>query len=152
VSTYNVTQVADGAREWKAQNGTIPMKSYRVTLKNEQGAELQNVEWSRKAESPPPQVGQQIDATIDMREGTTYGPKLKLEQRGGGGGGGYRADSPEVRRSIAMQHAQKCAVSILEVAAAHGEYTPPSAGDVAKHVTAVAAVLFAQVVEAEAGS
>jgi hypothetical protein len=148
---YTVTAVGDNVREWKAQNGTIPMKSYRVSLKDGAGTDLENVEWSRKAESPAPTVGQSIDATIDMREGTTYGPKLTLEQRGGGGFG--RAKPPEERRSIAMQHAQKCAVTLLELAASHGEYKPPErVADMAEHIKAVAAALFKQVVDAEKGA
>lgn len=145
---YTITAVGDQVRDWDATKGG-PMKSYRVTLRNAEGNELANVEWARKATSPKPEVGQSVDGDVDTSG--QYGPKLKLAQQAGGGGFS-RSKPPEERRSIAMQHAQKCAVTILEVAAAHGDYKPPNAGDVVGQVKTLAAALFQQVMEAEAGS
>ena len=52
----------------------------------------------------------------------------------------------------ARTYAQKCAVSLLDVAS-RGAYTPPdSVGGLAEHVKTVAAALYAQVQEAEAGN
>jgi hypothetical protein len=138
-------------RAWNSEKGG-PMLSYRMTLRNAQGAELSNVEWSRKQDSQPPAVGQSIEGEVDTTG--EYGPKFKAAQRPGGtgGGGGGRPRDPAERRSIAMQHAQKCAVTILEVAASHGDYRPPNAGDVVTQVKAVAAALFQQVQQAEAGT
>jgi hypothetical protein len=48
-----------------------------------------------------------------------------------------------------MQHAQKCAVSLLELAAQHGDYKPPKASDAVEQVRSVAWVLFRQVIDAE---
>jgi len=147
--TYTVTLVSDQVRDWNSTKGG-PMKGYRVDLQDASGQVVRNCEWSRKPESPAPQVGQSVEGDIDLE--AQYGPKFKLAQSAGFGGGGSRARPPEERRSIAMQHAQKCAVTILEVAAAHGEYHPPSAGDVAAQVKLVAATLFKQVQEAEGGA
>jgi hypothetical protein len=153
VPNHKVTAVdPNPPRSWNSAKGG-PMLSYRVDLARvEDDFAIRNVEWSKKQDSKPPQVGEVIDCTVDME--AQYGPKLKVNftQGGGGGGGGGRGwvpEPPEKRRSIAMQHAQKCAVEILAVAAAHGDYKPPSAGDVAGQVKTVAQALFAQVIEAE---
>jgi hypothetical protein len=147
---HTITAVSPNVREWTSQKGG-PMKSYRVHLKAQDGTVTENVEWARKADSPAPTVDQQIDCTIDPRPGNDYGPKLALEQKGGfgGGGGGWKPKPPEERRSIAMQHAQKCAVTLLELAAQHGEYKPAKAGDAVEQLKAISWVLFRQVIEAE---
>ena len=149
--TYTVTQVGDQIREWVGKPG--PMKSYRVTLRNAQNEQLPNVEWARKETSPPPQVGQTINATIDMRKDTTYGPKLTLEQSAGGGGGGAgRSMSPEERRGEAMARSQIRAIEALTLAGTHGEYRPPSANDVVHQIMALAKLLYDQIQQAEGGS
>lgn len=104
-------------------------------------------EWFTAATTAIPSVGSTIEGTIEPSE---YGPKFKKAGGFGGGGGGGRSESPETRRSIAMQHAQKCAVEALKLAAEHGPYTPPNAADVAEHVKTIAGVLYAQVQEVAA--
>lgn len=143
--SYTITEVGDSVREWTSQKGA-PFKSYRVTLRNTEGRELANVEVSRPATSPKPEAGQTVEGTVDTSG--QYGPKLKEPRPGGGG---LRSKPPEERRSIAMQHAQKCAVTVLDLAATHGEFKPASVNDLAQQVKVVAGVLFAQVMEAESG-
>lgn len=143
-------------RQWNSKrDGT--MLSYRVVLKNAAGATMENVEVSLKRADPAPvpatpeKPGTKYDGEVDTTG--QYGPKFKFPYAGGGGGGGGRGGggkSADERRSIAMQHAQKCAVTILDVAAAHGDYHPPSASDVAGQVRTIAALLWQQVMDAEA--
>jgi hypothetical protein len=155
VAQYEVVSVkcgSDGSpitRQWNStKQGT--MLSYRVVLKNAAGAAMENVEVSYKQSDPAPTAGMKLDGEVDTSG--QYGPKFKFPYAGGGGGGGGggRKSDPAERRSIAMQHAQKCAVTILEVAAAHGDYHPPTAADVAGQVRTIAALLWQQVMDAEA--
>jgi hypothetical protein len=139
---YTITAVNDQVRDWQSQQGG-PMKGYRVTLRNADGREMANVEWSRKANSPAPQVGQTVDGTVDTSG--QYGPKFKAAMAGGGGGGFSRSKSPEERRSIAMQASQKVAVEIVRMNA------PPDVSAVTDEVLRVAQSLFQQVQRAEAG-
>jgi hypothetical protein len=148
VPEYEITAVAhndDGTL--KTRPWGDGMLEYKMHVRDGEGNLTQSVEWSRKTGSPPPTVGQKIIGAIEQGK---YGPKFKQQGGGGGGGGGYgKPRDPAERRSIAMQHAQKCAVTILEVAAAHGDYKPPNAGDVVSQVRTVAAKLFLQVKDAE---
>lgn len=142
---YTITAVAPNPRDWNSTQGG-PMKGYRVTMRDAQGQEMQNVEWSRKVTSAAPTVGQQVEGTIDTSG--QYGPKFKAAQQGGGfGGGGFRPRDPAERKSIEMMHAQKCAVDALRLAAEHGEYKPPKASDVVDQVRDLAASFFAQIEE-----
>jgi hypothetical protein len=137
-------------RQWAGQQGGQNL-SYRVDMSDESGFVTRNVEWSKRADKPAPQVGEKANGTIDME--AKFGPKFKPEYQQGGGGGGKREwvpEPPEKRRSIAMQHAQKCAVELLSLGALHGDYKPPErVGDLANNVKAVAVVLFQQVMDAE---
>jgi hypothetical protein len=147
MANYRVTAVSDRVRDWASEKGGL-MRSYRVTLADEAtGETIGNCEWARKVSSPPPAVGESVEGDVD--HSGQYGPKFKAAARPAGGGGGRPRD-PAERRSIAMQHAQKCAVTVLEVAAAHGDYKPPNASDVVNQVKTVAAALFKQVADAEA--
>lgn len=148
MSTYTVVMVAPNPRQWESKHGA-QMVSYRMTLKNHQGREMGNVEWSRKADSPAPTIGQRLDGTVEIRE--QYGPKFTPEPTMKTGGG-WRSKPAEERRSIAMQHAQKCAVSILELAASQGAYKPETATGAASHVCSLADILFQQIMNAEKGS
>jgi hypothetical protein len=111
---YAVVAVSEQVRDWNTKAGAA-WKSYRVTLRNEHGIEKQNVEISRAATDPAPKPGEVVEGTVENRE--QYGPKLNTPRKfGAGGGGGWKPKPPEERRSIAMQHAQKCAASVLAVA------------------------------------
>jgi hypothetical protein len=143
---YTVVSVQDQVRDWKTGKG-VPWKSYRVTLRNEHGAEKPNVEVSRPATEPAPAPNEVIEGTVENRE--QYGPKLNTPRRGAGGGGGFRSKPPEERRSIAMQHAQKCAVSILQTS---GDPAMTVDGRISvESVMEIAKQLFDQVQKAEAG-
>lgn len=144
MASYEIQAVAGQPRDWNSSQGG-PMKEYRIDLKDDAGAVIQNVEWSRKVSSPAPEVGQKLDGTIS--EGN-FGPKFKQAAAGGGGGGGRFRDPVEdakTRRSIQMQHAQKAAVEALRVAAEFGDYKPPSASDVVGQIKTIAAGLFQQI-------
>lgn len=124
-------------------------KDVALRLKAADGVEHEAVWWADAAEALP-QAGAVLEGEIKPSDyGLKFWPPKKNSGGGRGGGGGK---DPGERRSIAMQHAQKCAVSILEVAANHGQYSPPSAGDVATQVKTIAATLWQQVQEAEANA
>jgi hypothetical protein len=114
------------------------------------GEQVQRAEWFTKSNTELPAPGSTIDGTLKKGQ---YGWEFKKAYSGGGfGGGGGRAKPVEERRSIAMQHAQKCAVSLLELACQYGTYKPPErVAEMAEHVEAVAQHLFRQVMRAEEG-
>lgn len=149
--SFEITYVSDKIRPWDSTKGG-PMKSYRVEVRDEQGTLIPNVEWARKADSPPPAVGQKLEGTLDTSG--QYGPKFKAAQTGGGSGGGGRPRDPAERRSIQMQHAQKCAVEALRLAAQFGDgdakYVPPSAADVVAQIKVIASGLYQQIEEVAA--
>jgi hypothetical protein len=122
------------------------MQEIALTLLQDGSSEPKAALWFTKGTTPLPGVGEKLEGELEQ---TQFGLKFKKAGGWSGGGGGGRKDTPETRRSIAMQHAQKCAVSVLAVAAEHGEYTPPNVGDVAKHVKTVAQALYLQVMDAE---
>lgn len=70
-------------RPWEGQHG--PMVDYQITVEGPQGS--QRVTNTRKADSPPPVIGESIyghteTETIPKRDGTTFEKtKLKREQR-----------------------------------------------------------------------
>jgi hypothetical protein len=110
VPNHKVTAVdPNPPRSWSSQKGG-PMLSYRVDLlREEDGFAIRNVEWSKKQDSKPPQVGEVIDCTVDME--AQYGPKLKVEQEGGGFGGGRGGGmTPEREAQIIRQHSQHMAL------------------------------------------
>lgn len=141
MATYTITAVSDNVRDWSSSKGGT-MKAYRVVMRDQAGNETQNVEWSRKESSPPPTVGQQVEGDIDVA--AQYGPKFK-QANTAGGGGGYRGKPVEERRSIAMQHAQKCAVDVVRLAADLGEWRPADDEKALGAVLKIADKLFAQV-------
>jgi hypothetical protein len=146
--SYTITAVQPEPRAWNSTKGG-PMLSYRVTLRNEQGAEKPNVEWARKATSPAPAVGQTIEGTVEDGQ---YGPKFKAaQQMGGGGGGGGRPRDPAERRSIAMQASQKVAVDAVRACLDSGLWKPEDPTRViAAAIIAVADKLYLRVMDAEA--
>lgn len=104
-------------------------------------------EWFTAAATPIPTTGSTLEGTVEPSE---YGPKFKKAGGFSGGGGGGRPRTPEERKSIQMQHAQKCAVDALRLAAEFGDYKPPDAADVVGHVKTIASGLFQQIEEVAA--
>lgn len=69
--TYTISDVGS-VNEYQSKYG--PMKNYNVKF-NETGDTI--VQWSKKASSPAPQVGDVLEGTIDMSG--EYGPKFKQD-------------------------------------------------------------------------
>lgn len=149
--TYEVTRVAPEPRPWKAQ-GKYDMVEYRIDLRgpNNEGAvvDVPNVEWSRKAESKAPEVGQTLNVEKFENRGQR-GLKLHLVQQqfptgsyGGRNGSqrDFRAD-PVKQAAIAAESAQKSAVEIVRLSLEHNK----SADGIAADVRTVAATLFEQI-------
>lgn len=144
MGTFTVTAAAK--KKDVPDNGYGPMQVIALTL--DDGASPPVIaEWFTKAATPIPAAGSKIDGNL---EDGKFGPQFKKASGGGfgGAGGGGRPRDPAERRSIEMQHAQKCAVEALKLAAAHGDYRPPSAADVITHVKTLAKVLYDQCEEA----
>jgi hypothetical protein len=142
MATYTVTAVSDQVRDWSTQKGAA-WKSYRVTLRNAEGREKAGVELARIASAPKPEAGQTVEGEVKQ---TDYGPKL-FEPRKAAGGGGFR-DSPETRRSIAMQSSVTRAVEIVRLAAD----TNSTPDVIARTVESVARDIYALVQNAEKGA
>lgn len=122
---YTVSHVAENTREWSSQQGG-PMVAYKMTVKDPTGAEVTNVEWSRKKDSPAPKVGETVDGeiatqTVDTRNGPMQVRKFKKAQQGGFGGGGYRPRDPAETAAIQRQHSQSVAVEYLRYRAMLGD-------------------------------
>ena len=150
--TYTVTAVSDQVRPWSYSNGTA-MKSYRVTLRNESGKEKDNVEWSKPADAAPPKPGDTTPEGSSVDPSAPYGPKLVVPKRGGaaGRGGGFR-DSPETRRSIAMQNSNAHAVEIVRIAIQAELWAPANPDVITDTALKIAEKFYRQVMDAEAGS
>lgn len=129
MTVYTVTSVSDNTHDWNGKGGA--MRSYRVDLRGPDGQETKNVEWARKLDSAPPTVNQEVDCTVDLREGNKFGPKLTMTPRGGSGGYGGRVKSPEEiaadaareaakQRMIVRQHSQTTAMRWAELQQARG--------------------------------
>lgn len=147
MATYEITAVAPKARDWDSSKGG-PMKAYRVTLRNSEGREMQNVEWSRKATSPAPAVGEKVDGTVDTSG--QYGPKFTAERKmtfSGGGGGVGRPRDPAERHSIEMQSSLTRGVETVRLAIDAGVFKPTNVADVAGHVLLVATDYFDRIQE-----
>jgi hypothetical protein len=147
VPTYTV-RGAVPTKTGLGQSGN--MQDVALALTGPDGVEL-TASWFAKMGETLPQPGSQVEGSIEQSQ---YGPKWKPVRQGGGGGGGrgWQPEPPEKRRSIAMQHCQKCAVELLAVGAQHGPYTPPERiSELAEHVRVVADALFKQVLGAESG-
>jgi hypothetical protein len=105
---YEIAAVGNTVRDWESTKGG-PMKSYRVELKDAANILTSNVEWARKATSPPPTIGQKVDGTIDTSG--EYGPKFKSTPSSGfSGGGGPRPRDPKESAQIIQQHSQRMAL------------------------------------------
>lgn len=146
---YTITAVADKTRDWNS-NRDGAMKSYRVTLRNDRGAEMPNVEVSYKATDPVPQPGQLLnDVTVDTSG--SYGPKVVFPRKFGAGGGGGRAKPVEERRSIAMQSSNQRGVDIVRLAVEAG-WKCNNIDELTAQALRVADAFFQRVMKAEAGS
>lgn len=139
--TVFLIEAVEEAGTWTGQYG--PMVTYKVALKPEGDGPRVLGNMNQKPTTPAPRAGETIEATIERpKEGSNFLPKVvkTAPQRGGGGGGGK---SPEERRSIQAQHAQKAAVDIVRIAIDTGQ----KAEDVATRVTQVAQTLNDQLAE-----
>ena len=99
--TFTITDVSPNVRDWNSQQGG-PMKEYRVHLAEGDQRHM-NVEWSRKATSPAPTEGQQVEGTLEDRG--QHGLKLKVAPSFGGGGFA-RPEDPKRAARILRQHSQ----------------------------------------------
>ncbi|HEX6024385.1 MAG TPA: hypothetical protein VFZ00_20520 [Solirubrobacter sp.] len=138
---YEIVQVGENPRTWHATQGG-EMRAYRLTLRNADGREMQNVEWSRKVTSPAPTVGQKVEGTVDTSG--SHGPKFKMAPTSSYSGGGKTRD-PAERKAIAMQASQKVAVDAARLAIDAGVLKPTSQQDVSAAVLAFADDFFRQV-------
>jgi len=118
---YTITDVSQNVRDWNSQQGG-PMKEYRVHLSSGDEKHM-NVEWSRKATSPAPTEGQQVEGTIEDRG--SHGLKLKVAPSFGGGGFA-RPEDPKRAARILRQHSQDMAMRALTHAFAFGLVEPPT--------------------------
>jgi len=109
--TFTITDVSPNVRDWNSQQGG-PMKEYRVHLA-ERDQRHMNVEWSRKATSPAPTEGQQIEGTLEDRG--QHGLKLKVAPSFGGGGFA-RPEDPKRAARILRQHSQDMAMQAIRLA------------------------------------
>lgn len=139
VTLVTITHVGE-PKPWTGQHG--PMVDYWLTLEGEDKQAI----LTQKPETAPPAVG---PVDLNLIQHPRFPDKFKATkpQQGGGSGGGGRPRDPAEQRSIAMQHAQKCAVEALKLAAAHGDYRPPAAADVVEQVKLIASGLFHQIEE-----
>lgn len=108
---FTITDVSTNVRDWSSERGG-PMKEYRVHL-NGDGQDHMNVEWSRKATSPAPAPGQQIDGTLEDRG--SHGLKFKALPSLGGGGFG-RPEDPKRAARIKRMHSQEMALIAIKLA------------------------------------
>ena len=140
---YTILAVDPNVRDWDSHAGG-PMKAYRLRLRDPQGQEIPLVEWSRKANSQPPTVGETLEGTL---ESTSFGTKFKKAPNANGFGA--RGRDPRDSKRIAVQASHKVAVDILRLAAEVGTYEKPeSVGEIVNQVKTITNVLVAQVEEA----
>jgi hypothetical protein len=120
VPSYTITGVAEQVRDWNSAQGGA-MKAYRIDLRGDDGTEELLVEWSRKATSPPPIVGQPVEGQIEQGQ---YGKKFK-KAPAGGFLSGPRPEDPKRAKRIMRQHSQDMAMRALTHAFAFGLVDPP---------------------------
>lgn len=137
MSVYTVAAVGSEPRSWQSKYG--PMLTYKITIRNAEGREMQ-CDLNQKESSAAPAVGQTLEGSVQNHE---YGPRFKKVQQQPGFGG-RRGGSPEERASIAMQHAQKAAVDIVRLELEH-----PNNSGLAERVQERAQHLWQQVRDAE---
>jgi hypothetical protein len=146
VTTFTIDDVDQNVRDVDTQYGA--MKAYRLSLMPPEGTTPVIASWLRKASSPAPQKGQQIEGLLEDGQ---YGKKFREQRQmpigsSKGSGRSYEAD-PKKQAAIAMEACHKVAVDLLRLAAEHGDYKPASAGEVTQQVKQVSAALFGQIEE-----
>ena len=143
--TFTV-QAASHKKDVEGKNG--PMKVLNLTLVEADGS-VKAAEWFTKATTPIPQQGEKLEGELQAGQ---YGLSFKKAQQGGGwggGGGGGRKDTPETRRSIAMQSSQKVAVDAVRIAVEAGLWKPESPVDVVGAVLKASDRFYLRVMAAE---
>ena len=105
MSAYTVMAAKEKKRFPGKQGGEFVV--YLVQLDDGNGAK-QTAELVQKAATPAPQVGDQLEGTVEQSE---YGAKFKKAQRGGFGG--PRPDDPKKSAHIARMHAQDMALRFV---------------------------------------
>jgi hypothetical protein len=146
MTTFTIDDVDQNIRDVPTQYG--PMKDYRLSLMASGETTPVIASWLRKASSPAPVRGQQIEGAL---EDTEYGKKFREQRQmpigsSGGGGKSYAAD-PKKQAAIAMEASQKVAVDIMRLYYQQAAKAPDSAGELVSQVKQVAAALFGQIEE-----
>lgn len=101
---YTIKAVSQQVRSYDGKYG--PMKSYKVAFIDVPQA----VEISRKANSPAPKAGDELEGTLDMSG--QYGPKFKADYSASKPGGGYSRDDAAIKAQWAIGQAVNIAVSL----------------------------------------
>lgn len=108
MSTYTVTQ-ARKAKDVEGQHG--PMQVIELVLQDETGSKT--AEWYTKAATPLPQVGSQVEGTIEQGQ---YGLKFKKAFNPAG-----RPEDPKRSARIQRMHAQEMGLRYLQAKASAGQ-------------------------------
>jgi hypothetical protein len=100
---YKVTAVSPKTKEWSSQYGD--MVTYYVQVDNEADA----VQMNKKADSKPPQIGDELYGTITSTE---YGLKFKGEKKPFNSKPAYEP-RPDHHEEIKAQFAIKAAIALV---------------------------------------
>jgi hypothetical protein len=107
---YTVLGVDANTRTWNSEKGG-QMIAYSVKFTEHPD---KAVEWSRKASSDAPKVGDSVDGTIDWN--AKFGPRFKQEFAGAKGSGTWKPRDPAEIAAIQRQAALKVSVQIAAAA------------------------------------
>jgi hypothetical protein len=145
LTTFTIDDVDQNIRDVPTQYG--PMKDYRLFLMAPGETTPVIASWLRKASSPAPVRGQQIEGAL---EDTEYGKKFREQRQmpigsSGGGGKSYAAD-PKKQAAIAMEASQKVAIDALRLLAEFGDWKPEKE-KLSLTLTSLARVLYDQIEE-----
>jgi hypothetical protein len=145
MTTFTIDDVDQNIRDVPTQYG--PMKDYRLSLMASGETTPVIASWLRKASSPAPVRGQQIEGAL---EDTEYGKKFREQRQmpigsSGGGGKSYAAD-PKKQAAIAMEASQKVAIDALRLLAEFGDWKPEKE-KLSLTLTSLARVLYDQIEE-----
>jgi hypothetical protein len=146
LTTFTIDDVDQNIRDVPTQYG--PMKDYRLFLMAPGETTPVIASWLRKASSPAPVRGQQIEGAL---EDTEYGKKFREQRQmpigsSGGGGKSYAAD-PKKQAAIAMESSQARAVDLMRIWLDNGGEKPESAKELVTMTKQIAAAFFGQVEE-----